>query len=109
MKKSSKPFLFLLVITLLISTSFMLVSIGIKLKYERYLLDKDKAEKKYKSEKQKQDKLTADYQMFIAEERIVSIANSELGMIRSIQPDYIIKYDRIKIEEINEVLKEKYE
>ncbi len=109
MKKSSKPTIFLLITLLLIVTVFALVTIGLKLKYEQFLLQKDKAEKTYKTESQRKIKLTAEYQTVTAEERIVAVAKSELGLIRNIEPAFIIKYDSNKLEEINETLKEKYE
>lgn len=109
MKKSSKPTIFLLLTVLLIVTVFALVGIGLKLKYEQFLLQKDKAEKTYKAENQRKIKLTAEYQTVTAEERIVSVAGTELGLIRNVEPDFIIKYDNNKVEEINEILKEKYE
>ncbi len=109
MKKSSKPTIFLIITLLLIVTVFALVSIGLKLKYEQFLLQKDKAEKTYKAENQRKIKLTAEYQTVTAEERIVAVAGAELGLIRNVEPDFIIKYDNNKVEEINETLKEKYE
>jgi len=109
MKKSSKPIIFLLLTLLLIVTVFALVSVGIKLKYEQLLLQKDKAEKTYKSESEKKIKLTAEYQTVTAEERIVSVAKSELGLIRNIESPFIIKYDNDKIESLSETIKAKYE
>ena len=108
MKKSSKPTIFLLITLLLIVTAFALVSIGLKLKYEQFLLQKDKAEKTYKEESQRKIKLTAEYQTVTAEERIVAVS-TDLGLIRNVEPAFIIKYDSNKVEEINEILKEKYE
>ncbi len=109
MKRSSKPTIFLLITLLLIVTVFALATIGLKLKYEQFLLQKDKAEKTYKTESQRKIKLTAEYQTVTAEERIVAVAKSELGLIRNIEPAFIIKYDRDKLEEITRTLKEKYE
>lgn len=109
MKKSSKPTIFLIITLLLIVTLFALVIIGLKLKNEQFLLQKDKAEKNYRSESQRKIKLTAEYQTVTAEERIVAVAKSDLGLIRNIEPAFIIKYNNNKIEEINETLKEKYE
>jgi len=109
MKKSSKPIIFLLLTFLLIATVFALASVGIKLKYEQLLLQKDKAEKTYKSESQKKIKLTAEYQTVTAEERIVAVAKSELGLIRNIESPFIIKYNNDKIKRLSETIKEKYE
>jgi len=109
MKKSSKPAIFLLITLLLIVTVFALASVGLKLKYEQFLLQKDKAEKIFKAESQRKIKLTAEYQTVTAEERIVAVAKSDLGLIRNVEPAFIIKYDNNKIEDINETLIEKYE
>ena len=109
MKKSSKPTIFLLLTLLLIVTVFSLISVGVKLKLEQFLLQKDKTEKIHKTESQRKIKLTAEYQTVTAEERIVAVAKSELNLIRNIESPFIIKYDKARVEEINEVLKEKYE
>ncbi len=109
MKKSAKPTIFIILTLLLILTAFALVSVGVKLKYEQYLLQKDKAEKIYKSESQKKIKLTAEYQTVTAEERIVAVAKSDLGMIRNIEAPLVVKYENQKVENLSETLKEKYE
>lgn len=109
MKKSSKPTLLLILILLMIVTVFALVSVGVKLKYEQKLLLKDKAEKMFKSESQKKIKLTAEYQTFSAEERIVAVAKSELGMIRNVESPFVIKFSNKKLEENLEILNQKYE
>ena len=109
MKKSSKPMLFLVLILLLIATVFALISVGVKLKYEQKLLLKDKAEKLFKAENQKKIKLTAEYQTFSAEERIVTVAKSELGMIRNVESPLVIKFSSKNLEENLETLNKKYE
>jgi len=109
MKKSSKPTLFLILTLLLITAAFVLVSIGFKLKYEQYLLQKDKAEKIFKEGSQKKIKLTAEYQTVTAEERIVFVAKSELGLIRNVEAPLIIKIDNKKILNLEETLNLKYE
>lgn len=109
MKKSSKPIIFLLITILLIVTAFTLTSIGIKLKYEQLVLQKDKAEKNYKAISLNKTKLTAEYQTVTAEERIVLVAEKELGLIRNAEPSLTIKFDGKNLEELNETLKEKYE
>lgn len=109
MKKSSKPTLLLILVLLMIVTVFALASVGVKLKYEQKLLLKDKAEKMFKVESQKKIKLTAEYQTFAAEERIVSIAKSNLGMIRNVESPLVIKFNSKKLEENIEVINQKYE
>lgn len=109
MKKSSKPTLFLILTLLLISAAFVLMSVGVKLKYEQYLLLKDKAEKTFKEESQNKIKLTAEYQTVTAEERIVFVAKTELGLIRNVEAPLIIKFDNEKVLNIEESLNLKYE
>lgn len=109
MKKSSKPTLLLILTLLLITAGFALISVGIKLKYEQFLLQKDKAEKILKEENQKKIKLTAEYQTVTAEERIVYVAKSELGLIRNVEAPLIIKFDNEKVLSLKETLNLKYE
>lgn len=109
MNKSSKPTVLLIFLLLLIVTVFALFNVGIKLKYEQALLQKDQLEKQLKSETQRKIKLTAEYQTVTAEDRIFKIANTELGLIRDIDASVVIKYDNSKVEEIDEELKNKYE
>lgn len=109
MKKSSKPTLFLILILLLITAAFALVSVGVKLKYEQYLLQKDKAEKIFKSESQRKIKLTAEYQTVTAEERIVEVAKTELGLIRNVEAPLVIKFENEKVLSLEERLNQKYE
>jgi len=109
MKKSSKPAILIVLILLMIVTAFALVGVGIKLKYEHSLLQRDDLEKKVKTEGQRKIKLTAEYQTVTAEEMIISIAANELGLIRNMQPSIIIKFNKEKLEEVTEALAEKYE
>lgn len=109
MSNSSKPKIFLILLILLLITAFALGGVGIKLKYEQTLLLKDQVEKKLKTESQKKIKLTAELQTFSAEERIIRIANSELGMIKNLEAPVIIKYDKSKADEVENHLKEKYD
>ena len=109
MKKSSKPAIFLIITLLLIVTVFALVSVGLKLKYEQFVLQKDKVEKNYKSESQRKIKLTAEYQTVTSEERIVAVAKADLGMIRNIEAPLIIKYENQKMESLTQTLEEMYE
>jgi cell division protein FtsL len=109
MKKSSKPTLFLILTLLLITAAFALVSVGVKLKYEQYLLQKDKAEKMIKAERHRKIKLTAEYQTVTSEERIVYTAKTELGLIRNVEPPLVVKFDNEKVLSLKETLNQKYE
>jgi hypothetical protein len=109
MKKSSKPAILMVIILLMIVTAFALVGVGIKLKYEQSLLFRDDFQKRMKTEGQRKIKLTAEYQMVTAEDRIISVAINELGLIKNLQPSVIIKFNKEKLEEVTEDLLEKYE
>lgn len=109
MKKSSKPAILMVIILLMIVTAFALVGVGIKLKYEQSLLLRDDFQKRMKTERQRKIKLTAEYQMVTAEDRIISVAINELGLIKNLQPSVIIKFNKEKLEEVTEDLLEKYE
>lgn len=108
MKKSAKPILlfsFLLIISI---TIIFLISVGLKVKYEEMTKEKDKAEQILKAERLKKVNLTADYQSVTLQESIVPAA-LVLGLVKRIQPQQIIYVDSKKIENINQILEEKYE
>jgi hypothetical protein len=109
MKKSSKPILFFVLTLLIISAVVFLLRVSLKIKYEQLVVKKIKLENDFKTNSNLKDKLKANYESLIAEERIVAVAKSELGLIRNIEPAFIVKYDNNKIKEINEILNEKYE
>lgn len=105
MKKSSKPTILLLLILLLIAAAFLLVGVGIKLKYERVVLQKDNLEKSLNAASLKKIQLTADYQSVSTEERIVFIASKELGLVRRVDQPTVIKVENEKIEKVDEALR----
>lgn len=109
MKKSSKPIILIVLILLMIITAFALVGVGVKLKYEQSLLQRDDLQKRLKTEAQRKIKFTAEYQTVTAEDRIMSIAANELGLIKNMQPSVMIKFNNEKLEEVTEELSEKYE
>jgi len=109
MKKSSKPILFFVLTLLIISAVVFLLRVSLKIKYEQLVVKKIKLENDFKTNSNLKDKLKANYESLIAEERIVAVAKADLGLIRNIEPALVIKYDINKTEEINEILIEKYE
>ncbi len=109
MNKSAKPTILLILLLLLIITVFVLLGVGVKLKNEQALLQKDSLLKQLKTQTQDKIKLTAEYQTVTAEDRITKIASSELGLIKDLEAPVIIKYNKSKVEEIEEKLKRKEE
>lgn len=109
MKKGNKPIIVYLLIMLMISTVFVLLNVGFKLKTEELSRIKFETENQLKTELGNEINLTADYQHYSSEERIVTIAGSELGMIRRTEPVEKIIYSTEKFEEVNSLLKQKYD
>ena len=98
MKKSSKPIIILLASFLLIITIILLISQGLRLKYEQLQRELTQLENQTKSEKTILVNLIANYQMMTAEDEIKKFAQNELGLIEA-DPDSIIKIT-ISAEEI---------
>lgn len=109
MKKGNKPVIVYSLIMLMISTVFVLLVVGFKLKTEELTRVKFETENRLKTEQGKQINLTAEYQTYQSEERIVRIAVSELGMIRRTEQTEKIFYSKEKFEEVNRLLKQKYD
>ena len=83
--------------------------VSIKLKCEQLAKDKVLAEEKLNAVRNSRVSLIASEQNLTSEERIVKIAQDELGMIRPNTPKMQVKVSKEKIEEIEKVLREKYE
>lgn len=109
MKKSAKPLIVVVMIMLLVITAFVLVSIGLKLKYEESVRAKVELQKILKSERTKKVNLVANYQMVAAEDVIIRSAKNDLGMIKNSKPGIKITVSKDKIEEVSQLLKEKYD
>ncbi len=109
MKKGNKPIIVYLLIILMITTVFVLLIVGVKLKTDELSRIKFETENKLKTEQGKNINLIAEYQTYSSEERIVRIAAAELGMIRRTEPVLKLIYPKEKFEEVNRVLKLKYD
>ncbi len=98
--------------TLFIFVVFTLLGLGyvsIKLKCEALTKEKILAEEKLSAFKNTRISLIASQQFLTSEERIVDIAQNELGMVKNTGTQMVLKVSKNKIEEINKILKEKYE
>lgn len=109
MNKSAKPTIFFILLILLVTTVIVLISVSVKLKYEQALLQRESLLKELKTYTQDKIKLTAEYQTFTAEDRIVKIASLELGLIKDLEAPVIVKYKPNKVQEIEEEFKRKYD
>ena len=87
----------------------VLVSTGLRFKYEELMREKSELNKKIKEERTKKVNFIAEYQAYSSEDKIISIAENKLGMIRRTQPKITITVDKNLIKIANEKLKSKYE
>lgn len=109
MKKGAKPGIVRFLLLLTVCFAVVLGNVGLRFKYEDLMRKKVDLSKKIKDERTKKVNLTAMYQQFSSEDRIVAIAQSNLGMMRRIQPKVIIEVDQNLIKKVEEALKSKYE
>ncbi len=109
MKKSAKPFIIKIIFLLVVITSMVLVNIGLRFKYEELMREKSELNKMSKEERTKKVNLIAEYQAYSSKEKIISVAENKLGMIRRIQPKITISVNKNLIKKVNEKLKSKYE
>ena len=109
MKQSAKPFIIKIIFLLVVVTSMVLVSIGLRFKYEELMREKSKLNKILKEERSLKVNLIAEYQAYSSKEKIISVAENKLGMIRRTQPKITINVNKDLIKEVNEKLESKHE
>ncbi|MDR3628311.1 MAG: hypothetical protein P4L45_15820 [Ignavibacteriaceae bacterium] len=109
MKKSAKPLIFFNSFVFIVITSLILGYVGVKLECEMLTKEKVLAEEKLKEVKNWRINLTAQDQDLSAEERVVGIAETELGMIKRTEAPIEINVSKEKIEEISRTIEKKYE
>lgn len=83
MKKSSKPLIIVIASLLVLSTIILLISQGLRLKYEELQRELAQLERRIKSEKTQFVSLKANYQMLTAEDVIKKYAVYELGLVNA--------------------------
>jgi len=108
MKKSAKPFLLFAVSSILLVTVIFLLAVGLKINYEKMTKEKDKSEQSLNAAKLKKIDLTAEFQSVTAPENIIPAALS-LGLMKRTQSQQLVYADSEKIENINMILRDKYE
>jgi cell division protein FtsL len=109
LKKSSKPILFFVLVLLAAYTSLILGYVGTKLECELLVKEKFDSQKILNAKKNRRVNLLAELQFLSAEERIVKIAQEDLGMIRRTEPEMILTLSKDKVDRISTELIEKYE
>ncbi|UCH65759.1 MAG: cell division protein FtsL [Ignavibacterium sp.] len=109
MKKSAKPLIVVILILLLTETAIVLVTIGLRFKYEELVRDKVKLEKILNDERTKKVNLIAEYQSFSSDERIISFAEEKLGLKKLTDPKITVTVNKNHINKLNSELKRKYD
>ena len=109
MKKSVKPLLVFYLSIFLMSAFLILGYIGFKLEFEKLIREKVETEKSLADTKNLKVNLIAENQALSSEERIVNIAQNELGMVKRIEPSLALTVSKTKIEQISSEIQKKYE
>jgi len=109
MKKSAKPVIVFLLFILVVLAAVVLGYVGVKLECEQLTKQKVLSQEELIAVNNKKTNLTAEVQYLSSEERIVSIANNELGLIKRTESRLTLTLDKSKVEELDNYLKEKYE
>jgi cell division protein FtsL len=109
MKRSAKPLIFFNSFVFIVITSLILGYVGVKLECEKLTKEKVLTEEKLKEVKNWRINLTAQDQDLSAEERIVSVAETELGMIKRSDVPIELNVSKEKIDEISKAIEKKYE
>jgi len=109
MKKSSKPLIFFILFILAAYTGLILGYVGVKLECELLVKEKFDSQKILDAKKNRRVNLLAESQFLLSEERIVKIAQDDLGMIRRTEPEMILTISKDKVDKISNTLSEKYE
>jgi len=83
MKKSSKPLIIVVASLLVLLTVMILISQGLRLKYEELQREYAQLEYRIKSEKNQSITLKANYQMLTAEDLVKKYAVDKLGLVNT--------------------------
>jgi len=110
MKKTSRIKRISIIILMLFAFGALIVSyVALKKKCEDLIKQKVWADEELKDQSIKTNNLTARYQNLTSEDRIVSIAAYELGMIISDPPIMVLTIDKEKISELQTLVQEQYD
>jgi len=109
MKKSAKPLIVALLLMLLIVTTLILFVIGTRFKYEELIRERIGIEAELRAEQTKRTNLFAEYQMVSDENIIVQSAIQDLGMIQDYETINKISIEKLQIDQLNQMLSEKYD
>lgn len=83
MKRSFKPLIIVISSLLVLITILLLISQGLRLKYEELQREQTQLENQIKTEKTLMVNLIANYQMMTAEDLIKNYASNELALVEA--------------------------
>lgn len=109
MKKSAKPLILFTLFYMVTITLFILGYVGIKLNCEELTRQKVLTEQELENIENWRLNLSAQQQALTAEDRIVPIAEKELGMIKPADAPVVLTVDKNQIEKVSKIVKDKYE
>lgn len=109
MKKSAKPLIAFIIFLFVTSTFLVLIYVGLRLECEKLTKEKVLTEERLKEIKNWKINLIARDQSLSSEERIVGIAQNELGMIRRTEPPVVFRVSKDRIDKISKEIEKKYE
>ncbi len=110
MKKSSKPLIVLFASMLVIVTLILLISQGLRFKYEEQQRESAELVNRIKTEKSILANLQANFQMLSAEDMIKKYAADELGLVEAdSNSDDKITLDIENLNRLAELIEETYE
>jgi len=109
MKQSAKP-LIIFYLSIFVLFSFLILAyIGVKLECEKLVRENIETQKSLSDIKNLKINLIAEDQALSSEERIVDIAQNELGMVKRTTPPPVLTVSRSEIEKISLEIQKKYE
>ena len=109
MKRSAKPVIFFVLFVFVSYTILILMYVGVRLEYEKLTREKVIAQQRLGDVKNWKVNLLAQDQALSSEERIVGIAQNELGMVRDSGQVIILNVSKEKIDKISKAIEKKYE
>ena len=109
MKKSAKPTILFVLFVFVAYTFIILLYVGVRLEYEKLTKEKVLAQQRLSDVKNWKINLLVQDQALSSEERIVGIAQDELGMVRDTVQPIILNVSKEKIEKISKTIDKKYE
>ncbi len=109
MKKSIKPFIALCLFIFVVLAFLTLAYVGVKLECEKMIREKVIAEQKLDDLKNSSINLTAQNQALSSEERIVTIAQNELDMVKQTEPPVLMTVSKEKINKISEAINKNHD